>query len=256
MPDFGEVHRNSQPNVARRVGIGGRDQFILEYFFTSCRHKEPNSISAMTKFINLLAVLALTFTSAFAQNFEGKVTYANVYKSKIPNVSDDQFNAMMGSTQDYFFKDGDYKSVINGTLLQWQLYINKDNKLYSKMSNSPAALWNDAAVNTDEVIKAELNKGVVEILGYKCDELILTCKSGVQKYYFSSKLKLDGKPFEKHKFGNWHEYLSRANAVPLKIIVDTQQFSVESTATAVTPMAVDAKIFELPAGIPLEKSPY
>src|SRR6188768_1458034 len=111
----------------------------------------------MKKFIILLVFLAITFSSSFAQNFEGKIVYANVYKSKIPNVTDDQFTTMMGNSQDYFFKDGDYKSVINGTLLQWQLYVNKDNKLYTKMASSPAALWNDGAVNTDEVIKTELN---------------------------------------------------------------------------------------------------
>ena len=93
---------------------------------------------------------------------------------------------MMGTTQEYLIKDGNYKSSANGTFFQWQLYINKDNKLYNKMSNSPTIFWNDGSVNPDEVIKAEINQGVIEILGYQCDELILTCKSGIQKYYFSS----------------------------------------------------------------------
>jgi len=46
---------------------------------------------------------------------------------------------MMGSTQEYLIKGGDYKSIANGTLVQWQLFINKDNKLYNKMSNSETA---------------------------------------------------------------------------------------------------------------------
>jgi hypothetical protein len=210
----------------------------------------------MTRLFSLLAVFAIAVTASFAQNFEGKIVYKNSYKSKVPNVTDAQFNDMMGVTQDYLIKGGDYKAVSNGSFLQWQVYINKDNKLYNKLANSPAALWNDGAVNPDEVIKAELNKGVIEILGYKCDELILTCKSGVQKYYFSSKLKIDAKIYEKHKFGNWAEYVSRSNAVPLKIIVDSKEFSVESVAIEIKPMKLDAKEFELPVGMTTEKSPY
>ena len=87
----------------------------------------------------------------------------------MPNVTDQQFTTMMGSTQEYFIKNGDYKTVADGSLFQWQIYVNKDNKLYSKMANSETLLWNDGSTNTDEILKAEVNKGVTEILGYKCD---------------------------------------------------------------------------------------
>jgi hypothetical protein len=42
----------------------------------------------------------------------------------------------------------------------------------------------------------------------------------------------------------------------LKIVVDTEQFSVERVAIEVEAMAVDPKVFELPAGMATEKSPY
>ncbi len=209
----------------------------------------------MKKILTLLFVFT-AMSMSIAQSFEGKILYSNTYKSKIPNVNDQQLTDMMGAKQEYLMKGGDYKSISDGSMIQWQLYINKDNKLYNKMAASPAALWNDCAENPDEVLKSELNKGVVEILGYKCDELVLTCKTGIQKYYFSSKLPLDGKLYEKHKFGNWAAYLAKANAVPLKIVVDNEQFSIESIATAVKPMAIDAKEFELPAGMQTQKSPY
>jgi hypothetical protein len=124
------------------------------------------------------------------------------------------------------------------------------------MSNSAAILWNDGAVNPDEVIKSELNKGVIKILGYQCDELILTCKSGVQKYYFSPELKINASLYENHKFGNWDVIMSKTNGLPLKMVIETPQFSMESLATAVTPMKVEDKMFELPADSKVEKSPY
>jgi hypothetical protein len=207
--------------------------------------------------IKLTALFPFVFASlCFAQNFEGKIIYDSKYKSKLPAVTDEQFSAMLGTKQEYFIKDGDYRSVTNGTFLQWQIYINKDNKLYNKMSNSEAILWNDGGVNPDEVKSVEINKGVIEILGRKCDELILTCKSGIQKYYFSKDLKVDPKFFEKHKFGNWSEYIMRANSLPLKIIIDSPQFALESTATEVQAMTLDSKLFQLPAGSKTEKSPY
>lgn len=124
------------------------------------------------------------------------------------------------------------------------------------MANSPAVLWNDATVNPDEVLKAEINKNVLEILGLQCDELVLTCKSGLQKYYFNSKWKIDSKLFENHKFGNWYEFLSRANAVPLKIIIDNAQFLLEAIATEISEQKIENAVFVLPANVKLEKSPY
>lgn len=171
-------------------------------------------------------------------------------------MTDEQWTSMMGSTQKYLVKGGDYKSIMNGTLVQWQLYNSKENKLYFKMSNSETALWNDASVQGDEVLKAEVNRNVTEVLGFKCDEIILICKSGLQKYYFSSKLAVDIKLYANHKFGNWYDYLSKSNALPLKSIIETSQFIIESTATEVKPMKLDYKEFELPIGIKTEKSPY
>lgn len=205
----------------------------------------------------LTIVLAtLTVAAVYGQTFEGKITYQNTYKSKLPNVTDQQFTSMMGSTQGYVIKGGNYKSSANGTMFLWQLYINSDNKLYNKMSNSETILWNDGAVNTDSVLKVELNKQVTEVLGYKCDELILTCKSGVQKYYFNSKLSVDISLYTKHLYGNWFDYLKLAKALPLKSVIETQQFTLTSVATEVKEMKIDEKDLQLPANAKTAKSPY
>jgi len=163
---------------------------------------------------------------------------------------------MMGAKYEYYIKDGNYKSTTNGLMFQWQLYVNKDNKLYNKLASSETLLWNDGAVNTDSVLKVQLNEGVTEIIGYKCDELIFTCKSGIQKYYFNKKLAVDPKLFVNHKFMNWYEYISRSNALPLKAVVENNQFTWESVATEVQDMKLEASFFELPANMATTKSPY
>lgn len=206
--------------------------------------------------LTLFLVALLTTFTLLGQNFEGKIVYANSFKSKNPQLSDAQWTALMGNQNEYFIKEGDYKTIANGKLMQWQLYINEDNKLYNKMSNSPIAFWNDGNVNADTVLNAQFNKGVTEVLGYKCDELVLTCKSGVQKYYFNAKLSANASLYAKHKFGNWSEYLSRAKALPLKSVIENAQFIMESVATEVVPLKLDAKLFLLPDGIKTEKSQY
>ncbi|MDQ3111098.1 MAG: hypothetical protein M3R17_14490 [Bacteroidota bacterium] len=198
--------------------------------------------------------LLLTLTS-FAQTFEGKITYSNSYVSKNEKVSDQQWNLMMGTTQEYLIKDGNYRSSFNGSLLEWQLYINKDNKLYNKMANSETIFWNDCSIQGDEVLKVELNKNVAEVLGYKCDEVILTCKSGIQKYYFNSGFSVDTKLFVNHKFGNWYDYLLKSNSLPLKSITETAQFTMTSIATEVKAMNLESKLFALPSGATTEKFP-
>jgi hypothetical protein len=193
---------------------------------------------------------------AFGQSFEGKIIYHNIYKTKLNNVTDREWNDNMGNMEEYLINDSNYRVTTNGRLFEWQLYNNRDNKIYTKMSNSEYIYWNDGSVDEDSVLKVEVNKSDTVILGYKCDELILTCATGVQKFYFNSKLGVNAKHFAKHKFGNWFEYLDIANAVPLEIIIDTEQFTMVSTAVEIKSMHIDKKQFVLPEGAKTVKSPY
>jgi hypothetical protein len=208
----------------------------------------------MKKVIQLLLVL-ISLQSAYGQDFEGKMTYRNTFKSRIAGMTDEQLTAFMGTTQEYFTNGHDYKSMTKGSPLLWQLYINSENKLYNKPVNAESAIWIDGASNTDEVLKAEINKGVTEVLGYRCDELILTCKSGIQKYYYSPEFKANPELFMKHKYGNYYYVLSRTHALPLKLVVETAQFSMESIVQEIKPMKLENSVFELPANLKLVKSP-
>ena len=208
----------------------------------------------MTKIITFLIEILFSVV-ALGQSFEGKIVYSNSYKSKTPNVTDEQFTSMLGSTMDYYIKDGDYKAIVS-LLVQWQIYVNNDNKLYTKMANSDTLIWNDGATNPFEVVKSELKKGVTVILGYKCDELILTGKTGVQKYYFNTKFSVDPKLFVNHKFANWFDLVSKSKSLPLKSITDVDQFSIESIATEIVPMKLEKTFFALPLNSLTMKSPY
>ena len=215
-------------------------------------HVKYHSMKA-SGFLLMMGFISLSLS---AQNFEGEIIYQNVYQCKIPGLTDEKFTALMGTEQDYFMKGANYKSVMNGTLAQWQLYVPGENKLYTKMSNSDSAFWDDATINPDSVISFSLNKAVIKILGYTCDELILNCKSGTQKYYFNATLGIDPAKYVKHKYGNWYDYVSNSKSVPLKMEMDNAQFVMTSVAVEIKPSKLDNGIFQLPPGIQTGKSPY
>jgi hypothetical protein len=208
------------------------------------------------KFFSALLLTFFISITVTAQSFEGEVIYQNTYQSKLPNLTEQQLGSMIGKQFDYYIKGGKYKTISNGSFLQWQIYAPGDNKMYNKLANSDSAMWIDAGVNADSVIRSELNKNAIDILGLKCDELIFICKSGTQKYYFNSKLAIDPKMYVNHKYANWYEYVSKTNAVPLKMEIENGQFVIISTATEIKPMKLNDSVFLLPAGIKTAKSPY
>jgi len=209
----------------------------------------------MKQIVCLLA-LACSGLVAHAQHFEGKILYRNTYQSKNPSLSDGQLTALLGDVQNWYIKEGDYRSELNGTQMAWQLYRNSENKLYSKFTGSNKLLWNDGAANPDSVLSTTLRKGATTIMGYTCDELTLVCRSGVQKYYFSPRLPVDPDLYKAHGYGNWFAYLSKAGAVPLKIVIENAQFSLQSVAMGVYPLKLNNTFFALPADAQTLKSPY
>lgn len=212
------------------------------------------------KGFRIFAALLIGFSGVFAQTvapaFEGEVVYSNSYISKNTKLNDKRLTNMLGKVHNYFIKGGDYKTITNGMFAQWQLYINKENKIYNKMASSDTVFWNNASEHDDEVLSAKVNKNVTTILGYPCDELILTCRSGVQKYYYNSKLRVDSKLYTKHQYGNYFNYISRTNAVPLKTIIEDTEFVMESVATEVKPKKLDPSTFQLSPGTKTAKSAY
>lgn len=215
------------------------------------------SFLKLKHFILVLSLFSGTiFSQTLTPAFEGEVVYSNTYKSKNPKLKEQQLSAMLGATHNYFIKGGDYKTVTNGMFAQWQLYVNGENRIYNKMASSDTVFWVNAAQHDDEVLSMKMTPNAVTILGYKCDELILNCRSGVQKYYFSSKLRIDSKLYSKHLYANYYAYVSKTNAIPLKSIIEDIDFIIESVATEIKPKKMDVSFFRLQAGTKTAQSLY
>lgn len=205
--------------------------------------------------IIFIAIYILSISTSLGQNFEGKIIYSNTCISNIPEITSESLSSLMGSKQEYIIKEGNYKSITNGTFFDWQLYINTSGKFYTKATSSDTTYCVDdkKQAKEDEVISVKLNKNVTKILEYNCDELIVKYDRKVQKYYFNSGIIINTEIFKNDKFQNWYGYLLRANVFPLKIITETFALTAESVATEIIPLKIEDKTFELPEGIKVEE---
>lgn len=201
-------------------------------------------------------LLALSFAIlhfiGYSQAFEGQITYQNSYKSKVAGVSDKDLTNRFGKSYDYSIKGGDYKIVTSNGMINWQLYINKDNKIYTKIANAEAIIWIDGRQNFDSIISTAIKKNVTEIMGYPCDELTIICKNSTEKYYFSTKLPVDISKYTQHFYGHWYDYLKVSSTIPLRTIVENDQFVTTSTVINVKEMKLNERLFELPANAKIE----
>ena len=206
---------------------------------------------------NRLIILVVTFLSnafVYGQSFEGEITYSNHFTSKMKNFTDEQLGTMIGTKQEYFIKEGNYKSFLNGQSVAMQLYDYKTNRLYNRTPKSDTLYWFDASVNSDEVISYEIKKNVEQILGNNCDAIIMKTKTGTTTIFYTAKYKVDASVYINHHYGNWEFYTSKTGALPLKTIMETNQFRMESTATQIKPLKLGDEYFDIDSKTPVKKS--
>lgn len=198
----------------------------------------------MRKLVLLLSLISPIV--GFSQTFEGKITYANSYKSKIPQLKDQQLGAMMGTIQDYYIKGADYKSVINGTFVKMQLYRSDENRSYGLTAKSDSLYWEDYSKNKDVAIKYEIERGKETIMGMICDVIIVYTSKSKTYYYYNNKYAVSPGLFTKHEYGNWYYIISKTKALPLKTIYEDDQLVLTSTAVNIIPMQLGDNIFAIP----------
>ncbi|HYH16041.1 MAG TPA: hypothetical protein VD794_12505 [Flavisolibacter sp.] len=203
----------------------------------------------------IFVVLLLSMNNIIlGQNFEGEVIYNNLFKSKINNLTDSQLGVMIGSKQEYLIKGGNYKSFMNGQTISMQLYDYKTNRLYNRTPKSDTLYWFDASINTDKVINYEIKKNAAYVLGNLCDAIVMKTKTGTTTIYYSEKYKVDSSSYTNHHYSNWSFFVLKTGSLPLKTIIETNHFSMESTAIEIKKLKLDDDYFEIDPNTPTRKS--
>jgi hypothetical protein len=204
----------------------------------------------------LILLVFLIPMAGFAQNFEGEIDYKITIKSRIKTMTDAQMSQAVGDESKYYISSaGNYKEVSNGGVVKWLLYLQADNKIYTDFANGRLQ-WVNAAIADDSVYKVGIRRNAMTILGYRCDELSMVCKSGFQLYYFSSKLRVNPALFARHHYANYAARMAQMKgAVALKYILQSNAMEVEAEAVSVKPKKLDPAFFALPPGVTPTSSP-
>ena len=187
---------------------------------------------------------------ARAQYFEGKVIYRNVVTSKTPGLSDSALGAMVGDEETYYLKGGFYESMTNGTGFSMQLYDHRSNRMYFKKPDVDTLYWLDAGKSSETPISYETREDAETVLGKRCDALVVQTETGTTVFYYSRRYKIDAAMFQKHTYGGWAFYVSKAGCLPLKTVIDNDKFHLETTATEVLELDLKPGFFDISPALP------
>ena len=203
----------------------------------------------------IFACIFLLTYAGFSQSFEGQITYAVTYKTKQASTTDEQWGEMLGTQHNYFLKGGNYYALSNGTVFNWQRYISETNKYYYKLGVSSKVFRINGSINETPGIIVSHKPNAAEVMGHKCDELVFKTSKGSHTYYYSADFPVDPKLFTNHRYGDWAAYLEKSRALPLKEIVENNEFTMEIVATEIQQKPLDSETFKLPADIEIQESP-
>lgn len=197
-------------------------------------------------------LVVLFSLSSFSQYFEGRIVYKNVCLSDSPDFKKEYCDMYTDSIQNFYYKNGNYKySTPNDS--NWNMFKWDERKKYNKAKKSGKIFWRNEKLSKDTIVDFKVNKSVVTILGYECDELIIKKPGVIEKYYFSNKLALNPKFYNVPVKGNYYGTSSITKSITLKtiFILVNQGLTLESTALNIDKSPVDDKIFLIPEGVEL-----
>ena len=127
-----------------------------------------------------------------------------------------------------------------------QLYKSEENRSYTLTGQSDSFYWEDYGKNKDVATKFDIVKGKEAVMGVLCDVLTVYTPKSKTSYYYNGKYGVNPVVFKRHAYGNWFYVISKMSALPLKTIIETEQFTMVNTALNITPMKLNNKLFELP----------
>jgi len=195
--------------------------------------------------IALILFLALNVKGQFS----GKVIYHDSYKSKNPAISSSDFEKFVGTERVLFMQDSFYKNVHTGEFKSIMLYRGDENKLYRFNEGADTIFWMDALRDTlTKVSESKVERSDEIILGLKCKRIKIVTQLGITTYYFSDSYRIDPRNFKNHHLESWDFYASRARAIPLKIVFESEEMDFVSTAIKVEPIRLNKNIFDVPPG--------
>jgi hypothetical protein len=223
------------------------------------------------KFI-LSSTLLFIASFAFAQSFEGTLTYAVDFElsqnlmqkgvAKQTMLKNMRTDGTWADTVRISYKKGDYYVHKNTTPKSWSIYKSKDNKIFGLKDGPDADICTvlDASVDLEKYTSGkkptvEKLDTIIKIDGLKCNIVRVTWNSGTSDYYYqSTMLSIDPLLFANHVYDAWAEYLKISKALPLRIVKSTKgEMTVTMKLVGVKEQSVQDQLFAIPTLVPDKK---
>ena len=213
--------------------------------------------------MKILAFVVLLLTNCSSKSdsqskeyFEGKIIYKNSAQSKNTSFTSEDLLRLSGDSSIFYFKNGNFRQDYDAKNLKQEFYIQKDNRGYIRENNSDTLFWYDRSNPGTEILKHELNKNRSEILGIKCDELILYYQNKTITYYFNSdSLKINPKWYELFTDLNKNFTSKKMGVLFLKCQLEYPDAIFQLTATSIVHEKLDNTFFQIPSNAVLIKVP-
>jgi hypothetical protein len=67
---------------------------------------------------------------------------------------------------------------------------------------------------------------------------------------------VDPKQYKEHNYGNWSFLMGKIKSLPLKFVMENEQFKMTSVAIEAKGQELSLEFFKLPDGVPTKPSPF
>jgi hypothetical protein len=203
------------------------------------------------KRILLIAILVISTSIVFSQNFEGYILYSYQFLDSEGNDITKTMGPERGLEQNYYINSRNYKGIDEKGRLS-QLYNSKTNTYFYQQGKSIKSF--PGSTEYPKEFKYESQNDTLTIAGFHCKSIVVITESGKTTYYFSDSISVDSKNFMNQRFGNWSNYLKASKgALPLKFIVKQENYTLIATAIIIEQKKLDDSEFDIDKILKIKK---
>jgi len=197
--------------------------------------------------------MAALFLFSFCRQekmFEGKISYKHSFASCSPNYDEGFLRMTIGSSSDYYYKNGNYKWVIKESVFSEDVYLKDENRNYFLVGGRDV-YYGEGSEKSEDILGYSIKKNRLKILGYSCNMLYLSARqkkdnSIVDRYiFYSPEIKIDTNAFSKLEYLSHNFISSKIHSLPLKIIMHNPDFEVIWEATDIEFITLNDSIFNI-----------
>ena len=211
-------------------------------------------ITLTVSMVVLLFACSLTSTKSDNPYFEGKISYDYDFIIKDTTRKTLFFKTLYPTKSVLTFKDGNSIEEYEGGESIYDLYIVNQNKFYTKRNPSDTLFWFDCGGPGEEILSMKVNSNNENILGIKCNELLITYKKKTVTYWYNQDtLKINPDWFKRLTYTNRDITSKKVGAICLKVKVEYPDYILMQTATSISIEKINSEVLTLPANAVLVK---